>query len=511
MADEVDLKIDEADADAAFARVVNSDVYASLTDAMDEAFSTADNDGNKHIWLPHGVINVQPNELSDFALTNRVGLHFQGAGRRSTILKLITGGSEAWMCDNGSGATNRKLSFPTFTDIGFQSDSTEFGNGFRLHSEGHEKKFMFTRCWFGEFSTMFRVDGLLGNDSHKFIGCEIMKIHDAVFEWNNPNAMIIEFHATNIEQIYGDVFRVISGGGGELRWYGGSLIMFDPGDATMRYLLRLEPTDDTSVARDQFIIHGIKAELRSEYNGLVHALGRDGSVVVPFQACNFISGAISGDREAVVIGQGRRVTFTECGIPSELLYTLDVDNAHAGTTAGITALLEFEKCRIPDELSAKISRTSAYGRVIARGCSTSGVPAERSSVDFDQGWNRAREGEPAVELKRTTLKHTGQFWPYDGGNEKTVKLPVDAVITRILCVKTSGSGATDYQLHVGNDDKSTIYAESTTAAQSTEHRAIADDLFVAVGSTDNERIVRMWATNTGGTNHAPGYAMVEYM
>jgi hypothetical protein len=453
--------------------------------------------------------------FSDLGKTSQIGMRFQGQGR--TRLRLITGGAEKWFFDNG--ATSR-LSYASWADIEFYTDDTTrtFGNGFKFTSTGHEKNYTFERCHFMHMNEVFACYGSVNADSIRLApGCRMVEINTALRLENNQ-AVLMEWYSVNIELCRKNMFVIGTGGGGDIKLYGGSLIMENAaGDVTPYYLLSVATAPNVGTANARSTFQGIKTELRSQTTGLVSALGASGAVTVAFVDSNlFTTGALITPHTAVQIGNRRRVSFRNTTLSPNHNYVLDV--ASGAAPGENESLIDFVDCEVPDDLSDMVSWVQAtrYGRVRAVGSRLiSANPAVRRGVDFDLNWRNSGQGGPGIPTKRATFHASvSRRWPDLSGQEWSVKLPKDAIISRIVVQRPAvGSSVTPFALKVGTDDKATVYATSTSASGQFKDKHTIDVLpMVDAGSATNTRTVRLWADALGdNTFVAGGWAWVEYV
>jgi len=121
-------------------------------------------------------------------------------------------------------------------------------------------------------------------------------------------------------------------------------------------------------------------------------------------------------------------------------------------------------------------------------------------------------------MKTVLGKKSSLFPELSGGasvaaRESTIRLPKNAVIKNIYAIKEAqGSDTNAYVLRVTNNDGTTVHCSSGSAARNTKHTASTTDLFLSVGSTENERILRMDCTGTGTSteDQANGIWLIEY-
>lgn len=486
----------------------------SDTAALRSAIQSAIGSQQDELKIPRGRYLIDADGLfSDLGsgVQLKTGFHFQGAGTRSTQLVLVTNGSPKWFYKNG--ATSR-LQFASFSDMSFETDSIVNGNGFEITSAGHEQAFTFTRCSFQNFAKLFSIKGEVGGDSLKVLLSRINGVYVAVVELDNPQAVINEWFGTNIDGIYGDVYSVIRGG--DLKVYGGSFSMFSQvADTTRHFILRVANNSGVSVGNATFMFYGIRPEMISQYAGLVHATGDAAFAFVKFVDSNF--NRVTADvaqHEAVRIGNFKRVNFVRSNIPAKFNFYLDPDPATA-PGANMNGSIEFENCLVPDTLYDQIIRTQIYGQASCRGGHILTTLTENTACDFDIGWDRPSYNNPAPRIKSYAIFNTQFGWPFNDTLERTILLPKNSVIRRVFLLKPVGGTAPAYRIRVGSNNKGTVYASSTTAAQAGIHTIDLANLAVEVGTDLNLRRLRVWSDDgsggaSGGTRVDGGYAIVEY-
>lgn len=453
--------------------------------------------------------------FSDLGVSSQVGMRFQGQGR--TRLKLVTSGSEKWFFDNGSTS---RLSYASWADIEFTTDDTSrtYGNGFKFTSSGHEKNYTFERCHWTYMNEVFYCAGNVNADTIRLApGCRMLEINTAL-RLENPQAVIMEWFGPTIHLCRKSMFVIGPGGGGDIKVYGGDLIMENvAGDTAPYALLDVSPGANIGIGNARNTFHGIKTELRSQNTMLVNAPGSAGAVIASFVDCNLATtGSSITPHPAVTIGNRRMVSFTRCTLSPNHQYVL---NVAVGAAPGENeTLIAFEFCDVPENLSSLVSWTqsSRYGRVSNRNSRLlSSNPSSKQAVDFDLNWVNAGNGSTSTPAKRYSIfASTNRAWPSGGSSERVITLPLGAVITRIVVNRPAiGSSATGYSLKVGNDDKSTVYATSTSASGQFKDRHTIDvQPLVDVGTSSLNRTVRLWGDPVGdGTAVFGGWAWVEYI
>lgn len=469
--------------------------------------------------------------FSDIGVVVQAGMTFVGQGY--TTLKLITNGAEAWFYDNGSSdgsqgndaKDHRRLAFAKWEGFNFTTDDATRvnGNGFRFTGIGlaFEQNYMFDHCRFNALNVCFKTAGTLNTDSIRLYDCYGYDVNTALVLSNNQS-VLMEWFGTAFELVRKDVFRVESGGGGDVKIYGGSWVMEKAsGDSGTYAFLRVASTDSTAWGNGNFFFHGIKPELRDADTMLASLPGPSGAVYTHFIDCNLHT-ASSTAHDMVLLGSNRRVTFTGCVLPEAGRYVIDV--GYEAQSAPLPSL-RFENCDTPEDLASMVSwKNARFGAVTARNSRAIQPTKDFGSGyvnDFDLNTLTGTFRGVIAEKKVLPLMPTGMYaWPCanTGTREWSAILPPGAIITRIVLNRPAlNSSTTAYQLAVSNGDKSTIYA--STPASGTYGPAVTLDASVSVQiPTDatqiNARTVRLYAPKAGDSSPAAfgvGYAFIEYI
>ncbi len=442
------------------------------------------------------------------------GMVIKGQGLASTVLKLITGGSDKYFYYNGSASTQNYI-FNTFEDLMFTSDSTTYGKGFYFQQE---QGYRFNRVWFYNLARCIEGNGNEVGSEHKFSNCKFTDIYDRVISFDNNQMLNIALTDCDVESIYGHIFYVDDGAGGALTVRGGSYIM----DAVSsdKYLLYINGAGQGGNT-NRFTFNDIQTEFHTVYCKLVYKGDSTTTLRATFNDCN-LSNTTGGTRVLVDI-TGGRVTFNRCALPAADTYTIRTGLAGAASERhGDPGTLIFNECAIPSGFSQLIT-TGNYGFASARNCYipdyASGTGTRyKEATDFDLGWRNGGRGSNFPGLKCVSFKNTLGDWPYTAdsdANDWTVTLPKDALIKRIVVFRpANGSGgAGNVQLEVGNGDKSTSYGTSTLAAGTAAHLIVVErnfDALIDCGSTNPNNQVRIWGATKNTSIVTGGYAFVEY-
>lgn len=483
--------------------------------------------GSKSIFFPKGRYRVTRSVFSYLPSAGLKGpIQFRGEnGMASQILLDPPSASETWLYNNGSSGA---YSFNKFTDLGFSGTgpNATYASGFRLYGAGWEQGFDFTRCFFGWSSTfrrLFLLTGSTNADTLSCRDCRIRNIKAAVLTFDQTQAVVIHFDNTSVEDIHGDIIVVTAAGGGHFNAIGGSWIW---GTGTSKgWLLNVTGSNNVN---HPFYFNGIRPELYHARAGLVKKTGAAGEIEVVFNNVPFPGVANQyGTFDAVEIARGATIRFNECLIAKEMLYRFMSSGAGNKSIADNGTLL-FDNCRVPPNLSSKITFESDWGFASARGCQNFSAATAPEAVDFDLKWNNPACAGRSLPLKTVAIKNRHTWWPNsytasksisDAWTESTVLLPVNSRIVGFRIYKPIiGGTQAEYQLHIGNGDKTAIYASSSLGAQNAAH--VIDVTLpltsqILTGTTLNSRTVRLWANPGGGASSIEAgadeeIALVEY-
>lgn len=499
--------------DPQFAGGADPTGVADSTAAIKAARDASIAGGGGPVWCPPGTFRItESGVFSSIGESNKFGPKYIGAGRRLTTLELdVNDATEKWFYDNGTGT--RRLAHGTFEDIHFTSTDVAYGNGFKYWSNGHEKGDVFNRCRFTSLGTAIHTHGTANASEFRFIACTF-KVPNVLY-LDNSQSVNHDFLSCYME-FSGDCFVSASAnGGGIVRVLGGSMI-HETTATTDHWLVNY----DDSLWSTAFMFIGVKTEMRTVYAKLFKTgVGQSRISIVDSD----FAPVTGGSREAVNVGTNTEIVFERCHIPPDLTFQVNDNVSGLGYQVDKNGVLKFLDCWVDEDLLDQFT-LNTYGGVVLRGCRTDDNTVEtwpstthnRYALDADLNWqNNAGVRCSSVPVKTVSLGPLAiREWPYNSSHEYRVRLPAGAVLRGVHVLKQAGGSDTDtYQLHVGNDDKTTIYGSSVSGQQDAEH-SISVDLSVNVGVTDNERWVRLWST---GSNHSAlngqsgDFAFVEYV
>lgn len=502
------------------------------------------------LYFPSGKYRATKTVLSAFDATFQVGLNFRGDGKFASMFIVDPPTtSDVWLFDNGAAG---KIQHMTFTDIGFAgetgtvlpagaayTDINQFAKLFKITAATgtlHEKGFGFTNCNFLTASQFFEFDGDDIASEIKFVNCRMNRCRDQMYTIINPVSFNHDFISCDVEVIFGDIFVLGSatkGAGGNIRIFGGSWIM-SADDQTVqvdRFLVKYPTGGTVNFTTAPIVFDGFAIEIRGNFSKLYQCKDVVSTMVL-FNQCRIFNNS-SQIKNIVEMTRQNYIKFRDCNFvrisinANHETFTID-SSAYSGSVGELV----FEGTTWPEPITAGVVQKMlsdviifSNGFGIARGRNnfgrTTAVFTSEPFViaqDFDLSAVTSTDGvmsatSPHRPLKTTTMMNAATF-PNAGGTarERTVKLPVGAMIKSIYIEKDlSGANTDAYQLHVGTSDKVTIYGSSTLAQIKDLHTIEIEKQFIDVGVADNERIVRMWATGDTNTDIVSGgHAFIEY-
>lgn len=470
------------------------------------------------LYFPRGTYRIEDDGVfNDITGSLERGFIIEGDGLASTVLKIITGGSVARYFYNNTTPGTQEHIFVTVRDLMLTSDDASFGRGFKFYQD---QGWRFFRVWFYQLNICIEsqggASGVTGSE-HKFYSCKFTEIELYVHFINNTQTLNIEYHGCDVESITGHIFYVDSGGGGDLRVFGGSYILDDSG--ADKYLLYIDGTAN-GANNNTFSFNGIRTELHTTDNTkLVFKGTASTSANISFNDCNITA---QGTAREIVNITGAHLTFNRCNMPTDMEYTIVTSGG--GITYerhGEPGSIVFNECADSETLSSRIT-TGSFGYARARGCYKaeyqSGVANKfRYAMDFDLNWMNVGRAQNFAGLKIVNAKISSGLWPATGDSDAadwTVQLPDNALIRNIYVYRPAGASGSTYTLKVGNGDKSTTYADdggglgSNVAHSITVEKTLAT--LISAGTSNPNNQVRVWADPNVNDPVTGGYFIVEY-
>jgi hypothetical protein len=489
------------------------------------------------VTVPPGVYLVNANAvLTPTTATVIPGVHWQGSGWFTSIIRFGTLSGTTWLYDNG--ATARQF-FNTFADLAFEgtspasvftyTDVPTNANGFKITSAGNEQGFRFDRCRFGYFDTLFDMEGTNTASEMKFVDCKIHNIRSTVYKLNNAQSFNHEFFGCDVESCWSDIFSITGSGGGAIKVYGGSWILQSQG-TTPTYFFKA--TGSSGAWGLPFVFSGMRFEFHGDYNRLI-SISNAQQIDLDFQDCLFGGASGTTARTAFcTIGGYAVATFQKCSFyeadAQQMKFAVDTANPY-----GQAGVILFDKCALPVDWSDRCTLANYFGKISAIGCYGIDPGNQAAGVhyahDFDLWWDAATPGQvgawagsggtlrasfspqgPSLRLKIAEMKMGTEFWPTNA--EHTLKMPKNAMIKAIHIRKpAAGADTTVTTMKVGRNDKTgTDHLISNSAAMNVTHSGDVNDYYYHVGSTTNERTLRLYSSAATTGTIQGGLCIVEY-
>ena len=504
--------------------------------------------GTGRLYLPEGVYRITQNGVfSNMEEWQRSNIVVHGAGSRNSILWLdpsaLSGTS--WFYENNGqrqwGMVFEDLSFSggdiwhdaiplVGTGIGV-GNINPLCNGFKLTGPGWESGFIWSRCEFRYFETVFHVAGPNNVDTHTFIACTVNKCRNVNYI-DNTQSVSHSWNNCYINLLYGNFLEYgpnCAGGGGNFLMHGGAIIAAQgSGDTSSHYVVKAT-AGGTSLSNAPITFSDVRMELRGNYHGFAHTNYGDTQIIA--RGCSFLNTG-NADKTIVIVGGFSTVRFEATSFEKgtnggNMLFQVGENgdgrrgkNAHLHFANGCQvddALFSFgnnavqwagnggrltidEDCR-----GSSVSDATASPRTYARGCDVFG-PA--SLVGEGQAQNTRHRTRRRFEVS--------PFWTQtgiagSGGLYGTaVQLPPYVRIAQVWVKIEAGVGnGNNFRCLIGNDDKSVIYATTVAKAQNAGHYVCAD-LHIPVESDSNTGRVRFWFDDgTGGASAGDSNIRVE--
>ncbi|MGE7647250.1 glycosyl hydrolase family 28-related protein [Peribacillus frigoritolerans] len=476
---------------------------------------TPNTEGEKTtLYFPPGIYHVLDDKIfSNFNFANlgisqsvRKGITFKGAGRKSSIIKLITNGNEKWFYDNESIDT-QKFQQLNFEHIGFQTDDTKNGNGFKQWSQGGEKQFKFFCCDI-HLAKIMQFEGKGNADLNRFLLCSI-RASEYAFVFNNNQAVSTELISCDTYMEKGLV-HLLNRGGGSFKVILGDYEMHPhPTDTTDHYFFKMDKDPNIGQGNCDYNFTDIRFEIHGANKKLVNTTLNNKQLNINFTRCQF--GTVSGgSREVVYVTPTKRILFENCILNDAFTYKVEgIFSSSNGTPSG--AQLIFLNCDVgrTKNLHERIVKVGDVFRVVAENCfrqsSTVSMPVEIQ--DFDFGWENIAPSGISAKKKIAPIKQAWVSFPNGRGDDRTLTLPINCYIVRIFIKKpVADTTSRSYNMKIGSMDKSTLLGESGIKAHNKEHIIDLKDIGVLPFNQ-----LKLWGEGDAIVNQAGGTAYVEYI
>ena len=464
----------------------------------------------------------QWNSINTAVYKGILGFTVTGDGMDNTRITLTNAGAtDFYLWDNYSGsgttAANNSMQFPTFEGLTFIGNATSTGkvHAFRGYGTANgypSQGFVFNRCRFNSFGTIYQAAGLVNESENTWTECHIFDC-DTFFSSVNPQSVNHCFIACNAENLKSNVFSFVAGG--NITVLGGSYILRNA--VSESYILAVNPPDSTGTGCT-YQFTNIRTEMFGQYANILSYTGQSNDSAVVFDTCFFgpTSGAAAQPDSIKINAQCYGyVVFRNCNLNSHGTTWLD-----GGTNFYFAALpwptLTFDNCYGIN------SSTITYPTV--------GIGQTRifnnSGLDYEGGALGKVVGNTTQSAALKLKVYSGWVSPFpnSAGGGGSVVLPVGSLIKGIKVRKiAAGASPSTYQLQVVDGAGTPIvipaYATgtntSTVGARALEHNIVIDNLMKYVTNTTTGTVtLTTSAGNAGDTTvqnmSAGDYFLVEY-
>jgi hypothetical protein len=358
------------------------------------------------IYFPQGLYLVSPEVFSSLthARDAYVGFAFFGAGAKSSILKLVTGGAEAWFYKTSSG--QERYQGMAFRDLGFTSDNYLYANFAKVYSTGGPKQFNIERCLFRDMQTFMHTEGT-GNADLNRVTNSWIEHYGPLLILNNDQSVEHDFLGVHLRSWAPHV---------DVRQHGGGSVHFANGACDLLWDERISPStgtyffthsSDASIAagnctyswRDMRVeveAYALRPHVRASTNSAGYAIGV-GTVTLA-----------SSGTGAIAIGDKVRFDTTD-----RTIYTVtsgDADVSNGGSISFTPTLVQ----AIPAANTTIFTNEPPLGIVKTVSNTNANPRILLDNIEFVSGQTRVIDedgtvtGDPAGEFRRL---FAFQMWP----------------------------------------------------------------------------------------------------
>lgn len=423
------------------------------------------------IYIPAGTYLITTNAslITSLAATT-AGLKFYGDGRETTEIVFNPSAANGYLCNN------TRLQHLAFDDISFYGTGSNAATATFMKSDTGSpsvgvQNYVFNRCnWGGTWK--YGVD-LLGADNNSELTWFHCSIQDNWTSFLHVGAtgtsdqfLNYDFYTCAIAQVTGDFIDMQYGGC--VNVWGGSYIHKGNGSQTTssaQCFFKIGAAGaDHYAGAPQLNVQGIRVEHRHNNSQLIHSEWKSGNIA--FRSCITNSNQpLNTDPTAVIQAQFHtaqelpNIVWDNCSLMGKHQYY------NGSGTYNWQSGINYNNCYIAtfETADAFITTTTEGGGPPA------GLPLVRftnckaKSFDinevFDCNINWQSRINAVVERRVVSMKKPGGGLPGDGwGTTVTMKLPPNAVITRVTSFKgvTGGSSSTNFSYTLKDADNLTI-------------------------------------------------------
>jgi len=443
-------------------------------------------------------------------VTYRRGLMLEGVNNGSSILILNRiPGSNVWFFDNEGGKQVASYDQVVVQNLCFRSEDKSNNrndsevNGFKFHSIGMEKSFRFYNCVFENLEIAQELSGTGNADQNKWIGCLFRNIKKHAFKINNEESVCNDIIGCDFF-CSGDVIYVGASGGGDIKIYGGCVVMKivshdgKRDKSTRRALFHLDKSAGTGNGNNTFLASGCRFEIYDHNSSHVISTAVAGWAQIKFDTCDFNCDVGRADDDSKTIfyrwgdktpsadavfidGNPTSVIYDNCKLPWKRNYT--IKNTRDSVTAGRTpSVMFYNNVLAQSWIVAKNGdlrdrcNIEGAGFCQARNTSAQGIdqqPQERYALDFDYGASGAGSTRNSLSTKIAEGKSKNVPFPRNSKDiPLSLHLPLGSVIKSISVYRPSQNDKAtmkNYSLEVTNGDFSKVYGRSSVGADSDDH------------------------------------------
>lgn len=481
--------------------------------------------GTKVIEIPAGtyLITTPGALMSDLGIGRTAGLTIRGAGRGVTNIIFTPGSADQYLLDN-----NDDWLRITFEDITFNS-TVASASFMRSVSSGGAQNYTFNRVdWTGTWKYGVHLTGTNTNSEMSWFHCGITGNWTAFLYSPDTSSggsdQFLNYNFFNCQNEVATGHFIDMASGGNINVWGGSLIHLGTGSETgsaNQVFFRLRGGDHARGVQ-RLHVAGSRFEHKHQNSQMIVCDWKRGNV--SFVSCDT-------DAHATFRATPASCITADFGTSSDVMPVISFENStlmgvhvyrYGVNSWGNRKLATYRNCDIVNWATA--SQFISYVQNTGTGSNIGGQPvisfeqcrgnaASDELFDCNLGWHQSRFGEPKRRV--VSFKTAQGNSPSTAGTATvTVKLPLNAVITRVRGFKPAADGSsasTNFAYTLTDADATVIDTivgnGSTTWANGFSY--VSAELQRRV-TTDNQRTVTMTAANiTQASTNA--HLLIEYL
>jgi hypothetical protein len=487
--------------DAAFKKV-NQDIKAAIDTSTVSRGAAA---GRAILYIPAGIyVITDPTAFLASPDVRTLGLTIKGDGRGMTeIFFKPAGTGDKYLIQN-----NDKWLCITIQDITFQCGVDSF---MLSTSNGGAQNYVFDRVAWGPMKYGIRLQGSNNNSEMTFNECGISGSVDT-FLWSETSDQFVNynFFACNFEVDKGCFCKFDKGG--NINIWGGSFIHINGGGTFFKLLGNWH-----AGGVQRFICTGVRFEHRKLVSKLIECEWTSGTVC--FKSCDMGSQAYNFDHKTVtaifksVNAPMPIIHFEDCTILGRHEYQYMVGSFAPSQLVSYNNC-EFASAKNPKEqiVITNIDNSYNYGGTAPIRFTLCRGMDEMELWDSVYNFSVAKIGET---IKRAvSLKGVDSKFPYKASPSTFLKLPLNAIITRVTLYMPAGAASSsainDYKLQTG-EKTPRVLAMQNKGTMAAGFKADSGEIFILC-DTDAKRTLTLLAGS--GINQAVGngsMCIIEYI